>query len=114
MFALSRSFRMRIASSINVALGIWLIASPWVFDYSGRAPVLSGVFGGALIAMLAAIRLASLRERPGLSHINLLLGFWTIVSPWASGYVENKAAVANNIMVGVLVTALAVWSTRAP
>jgi len=35
MFALSRNFRDRTGSSGNVVLGIWLIASPWVFDYSG-------------------------------------------------------------------------------
>ena len=38
---------------------------------------------------------------------------WTIVSPWASGYAINKAAVADELMVGVLVTALAIWSLPA-
>jgi len=114
MFAINRSFRARIASGIHVGLGIWLIASPWVFDYGGRAPVLNSVFVGALIAVLAAVRLASLHESAGLSGINISLGFWTIVSPWASGYALNKEAVANNIMVGVLVMALAIWATRAP
>lgn len=112
MFALSRNSQARIASGTNVALGIWLIASPWVFDYSGKAPLLSSVLVGVLIAMLATLRLASLHESTGLSGINLLLGFWTIVSPWASGYAANKAAVANNIMVGVLITAFAIWSMR--
>src|ERR1700677_4521292 len=104
MFASSRSFKERTASTITVLLGIWLIASPWVFDYSGKYPVLNSVFVGALIAMLAAIRLVSLRESAGVNAISLLLGFWTIVSPWASGYDANKPAVANNLMVGVLVT----------
>jgi hypothetical protein len=100
MCALSRNCQAPAASSVNVVLGIWLIASLWVFDYSGRAPVLNCVFVGTLIATLAAVRLASFHKRAGLSGINLLLGFWTIVSPWASGYVANKGAVANNIMVG--------------
>jgi hypothetical protein len=113
MLASSRSFKERTASTITVLLGIWLIASPWVFDYSGKYPVLNSVFVGALIAMLAAIRLVSLRESAGVNAISLLLGFWTIVSPWATGYVANKAALANNLMVGVLVTALAIWSARA-
>jgi hypothetical protein len=111
-FASSRNLKARTASGINVVLGIWLMASPWVFDYSGRFPVLNSVFVGALIAMLTAIRLASLRDSAGL-NISLLLGFWTIVSPWAIGYVANKAALANNLMVGILVTALAIWSARA-
>jgi hypothetical protein len=76
-FALSRNFKARIASAINVVLGICLMASPWVFDYSARYPVLNSVFVGTLIAMLGVIRLAS-------NGIGILLGFWTIVSPWAS------------------------------
>lgn len=113
MSVLSRNFQARIASGGNVALGIWLIASPWVFGYSGRSPVLNSVLVGVLIAMLATLRLTSLHQSAGLSAINLLLGFWTIVSPWANGYAVNKPAVANNLMVGVFVTALAIWSMRA-
>jgi hypothetical protein len=112
MFALSRNFQARTASGVNVVLGIWLIASPWVFNFGGRAPVLNSVSVGALIAMLGVVRLAALHESAGMSSINLLLGFWTIVAPWASGYVANKGAVANNIMVGVFVIAFAVWSAR--
>jgi SPW repeat len=112
LFASTRNFKARTASGINVALGIWLIASPWVFDYSGRAPVLNSVLVGALIATSAATRLASLHESAAVNAVCLLLGFWTIVSPWVSGYVANKAALANNLMVGVLVTALAIWSAR--
>ena len=111
--ALSRNSQARIASGTNVVLGIWLIASPWVFGYSGRAPVLSSVLVGMLIAMLATLRLAAMHQSAGLSAMNLLLGFWTIVSPWASGYAINKAAGANDLMVGVLVTALAIWSMGA-
>jgi hypothetical protein len=113
MFAASHNFKASTASAISVLLGIWLIASPWVFDYSGKYPVLNSVLVGALIAMLAAIRLVRLRESAGMNALSLLLGFWTIVSPWTSGYVANKAALANSLMVGVLATALAIWSARA-
>lgn len=107
------SLKASTASAISVLLGIWLIASPWVFDYSGKYSVLNSVLVGALIAILAAIRLVRLRESAGMNALSLLFGFWTIVSPWASGYVANKAALANSLMVGVLATALAIWSARA-
>jgi hypothetical protein len=113
MFAASHNFKASTASAISVLLGIWLIASPWVFDYSEKYPVLNSVLVGALIAILAAIRLVSLRESAGMNALSLLLGFWTIVSPWATGYVANKAGLANSLMVGVLATALAIWSARA-
>jgi hypothetical protein len=115
MFALrgNNSIQARVASGVNIVLGVWLIASPWVFGYSGRSPVLNSAFVGALIAMFAVIRLAASHDSAGVSGMSLLLGFWTIVSPWASGYAANKAAVANNIMVGVFVMAFAIWSARA-
>ena len=45
--------------------------------------------------------------------IKVLLGFWTIVSPWGTGYVANKPALANDLMFGVFVMALGIWSARA-
>jgi hypothetical protein len=107
------SVQARTASGVNVLLGFWLIASPWVFDYSGRSAVLNSVFVGALIATLAGLRRASLQRSAAVCGINVLLGFWTIVSPWGTGYVANKPALANDLMVGVFVMALGIWSARA-
>ena len=85
MLRLARDYaaQARTASGANIVLGIWLIVSPWIFDYSGKSAVLSGVTVGVLIALLAAIRVTSSHNSAGLSGINLLLAFWTIVSPWA-------------------------------
>lgn len=102
-----------IASGVNILLGIWLIDSPWVFDFSGTAAVLSSVFVGVLLALLAAIRLASLHNSAGVSALNLLLALWTIASPWTLGYDANAGALANSVMAGGLVAALAVWSASA-
>ena len=73
------------ASGANIVLGIWLIDSPWVFGFSGRSAMVSSVFVGALNALLAAIRLASLHNSAGVSGLNLLLAFWTVGSPGCSG-----------------------------
>jgi hypothetical protein len=107
------SARARAASSINILLGIWLIASPWIFGYGGRPAVLSSVLAGALIATIAAGRLASLRSTAGLSGVNLLLGVWTITSPWLCEYTADVAAVLNNVLLGVVVAALAIFSGSA-
>jgi len=106
------SVRARTAGGVTVLLGLWLIASPWVFDYSGRFAVLNSVFVGALIATLSALRRLSLQRSAAVNGINVLLGFWTIVSPWVTGYVANKPALANDLMVGVFVMALGIWSAR--
>jgi hypothetical protein len=113
MPALNRNLRSRTAGGVCAALGLWLIASPWIFAYDGRYSVMNGVVVGALVSILGTIRLASPHEGPTANGIMLLLGFWIIVSPWVSGYAANKAALSNNMMVGVLVTALAIWGARA-
>jgi hypothetical protein len=115
MFTKTRDYaaQARTASGINVLLGIWLIASPWVFDYGGRFAVVSSVMAGALIAIVAANRLASLRSTAGLSGVNLLLAVWTIASPWLCGYAANIGAVLDNVILGVVVAALAVFSGSA-
>lgn len=83
MLRLARDYvaQARMASGVNILLGIWLIFSPWGFDYSGKSAVLSSVTVGALISLLAAIRLASLHNSAGVSGINFLLAFWTAASP---------------------------------
>jgi hypothetical protein len=112
-FARDYTAEARTASGVNVLLGVWLIVSPWVFDYSGRSAALSSVTVGALIALLAAIRLTWLHNSAGLSGINLLLAFWTAAAPWIYEYAINTGALWNNIFVGVLVAVLAVWSAIA-
>lgn len=115
MLTLTRDYaaQARTASGINILLGLWLIASLWMFDYSARAAVVSSVCAGALIALLAAMRIATLHDSKGLSGINLLLALWAIVSPWACGYAANVAATTDNVILGIVIVALAIWSASA-
>ncbi len=115
MLRLARDYRAqaRTASGVNILLGIWLIVSPWVFDYRGKSAVLNSVGVGALIAFSATIRVASLHSSTGLSGINLLLAFWTVLSSWAYENSANKGALLNYIFVGILVSVLAIWSAIA-
>jgi hypothetical protein len=103
----------RTASGINIVLGLWLIVSPWVFDYDGSHAVLNSVTVGALIAILAASRLASLGPTAGLSGVNFVLALWVIASPWVCGYAANIGATSDNVIVGVVVALLAIWSGSA-
>ena len=105
--------RARSASGVNVLLGCWLIASPWIFGYTFNASGFwNSIVAGALIAILAAGRFSSPRSSTASSWINLLLGLWTIASPWIYGYAANRAAMWNCIAVGIVVAALASWSGR--
>jgi hypothetical protein len=111
MLPLTRDYsaQARTASGINTLLGIWLIVSPWMFDYSG-GPAVNSVFVGTLIAILAASRVASLRSSAGLSAINLILALWIIASPWVYRYSANIGAVRDNLLLGIAIATLASWS----
>jgi hypothetical protein len=104
----------RSASGINVLLGCWLIASPWIFGYTPDASAFwNSICAGAIVALLAAGRFSSPRSSVGSSWLNLLLGLWTIASPWIYGYAANGAAMWDCIAVGIVIAVLASWSGRA-
>lgn len=46
-------------------------------------------------------------ERQWPSYLNLVVGVWLIVSPWALGYASLPSALWNTLLVGVLVALLA-------
>lgn len=105
----------RIASGINILLGIWLLVSPWVFGYqpAGSAAIWNSVIVGALIAILAAGNCFSRHTRTGLNWINVLLALWTMISPLVFGYTANIGGLRDNLVLGILVAWSAICSDDA-
>jgi SPW repeat-containing protein len=92
------------------ALGIWLVLSPWAlfFDPEPRA-MENAVAVGALIIIVEIVELSIFRDWE--EWINVALGAWLAISPWALG-IANSAARWNFVIVGVLVLALALYEIR--
>jgi hypothetical protein len=109
------SRQTQTASGINFLLGIWLIISPWVLGYAAAATgVATGnVIVGALILIFGAVRNRSPHMFTGLSWANIVLGAWTFFSPWIYNFAASQAYIANSVIVGIAVVALAVWSGSA-
>lgn len=105
----------RITSGINILLGIWLLASPWVFGYqaAGSAAVSNSVIIGALIAILAAANSFAHHTRTGPNWINVLLALWTMISPLVYGYTANTGGLGDNIVLAILVAGFAICSDDA-
>ncbi len=94
------------ASAINLAAGIWLFSSPWIFGLYDGAEWNS--FCVAIpLAVLSAIRLAVPDKCLGASCINLFLGMWAIASPWLVGFTDQPKARWNLVAVGFLVVLFA-------
>src|SRR5690242_16273590 len=100
---------------LNILLGIWFFVSPWVFGAYTHPNAWNAWIVGALIVIVAAVRL---RGFPVMSWINMALGIWVFVSPWVYGYTGNNGRLINSLCVGVLVFLAAIGgkvaATHAP
>jgi len=92
------------------ALGLWLLLSPWAlfFDHESRA-LENAVVLGALVIIVEIVELSIFRDWE--EWINVGLGAWLAISPWALSIV-NSAARWNFLIVGTLVVALALYEIR--
>jgi SPW repeat len=96
---------------VGAALGLWLLASPYVLDYGGMAAAQNAVVVGFLLIAAEFVILSFFRVWE--EWINVVLGAWLVVSPWVLG--TALVATVNFLIVGVLVLALAlyeIWDER--
>jgi hypothetical protein len=109
--------QVQTASGLNIILGLWLIIAPWVLDYSSQNnAVWNQVVIGIAVATLATARVAAPEKFASLSWTNFVLGTWLVIAPFVLRYNDttNTAAIYwNDIIVGVLILALAAWSAIA-
>jgi hypothetical protein len=93
---------------VNFVLGIWLIASPWVLQYAAQTtPAWNAYAVGVIVAVAALSALLAFHQWE--EWVNVALGAWLIVSPWLLGFASLTHAVWNQVIVGVVAGALALW-----
>jgi len=88
---------------VMLVLGIWLFLSPFILgypDYGSTMAVNSFVFG-IIVAVLAIAALS--RPQMWEEWVNLVLGLWLIVAPFALGFRAETGATTNHIVVGLLI-----------
>jgi hypothetical protein len=107
-----------VPSGLDVIAGIWLILSPFVLAFhnahtpgaDGTAATANNVILGIVIGILARYRAFNPTKSPEVSWVNALLGVWVLVSPWVVGFAGVHNAVMNNVIVGLVVITLSLWS----
>ncbi|HEY2800707.1 MAG TPA: SPW repeat protein [Chthoniobacterales bacterium] len=98
-------------SGINIVAGIWLIIAPFVLVYASEAARVNDIVLGAVIGVFALIR--TLTPNSGtawLSRLNAIFGIWLIIAPFVLAY-ERATARTNDIILGIIVLILALWSS---
>jgi hypothetical protein len=95
---------------VNAVLGLYLLASPFILGFAaaGNVPTRAAWILGLAIAVFAAI--AAYLPKIWEEALNIILGICLIASPWGLGYVEQAKPTTNAVIVGLLVTGLAVWA----
>lgn len=96
-----RRTQIRWMSGLNIVLGIWVIVSPWVLNFTTGASKVNSVIFGAAIIVFGLIREAAPRLNWS-SWINFLVGIWLVISPFIL-QLNGAAAYWNLIIIGAIV-----------
>jgi hypothetical protein len=92
------------------ALGIWLLLSPWILLFEkDSVATRNAVIIGLLIVLTEAVTLSIFRVWE--EWINVALGIWLVVSPWALPVTDGLAR-TNFVVIGLLVAGLALFEVR--
>ena len=94
---------------VNVVLGLWLMLSPSVMGYTLSATATANAHGlGAVLVIFNLLSVNRLQDQ-GQEILNILLGIWLILSPYALDFTAEKESAINVAVVGITVVLLAVW-----
>ena len=101
--------KLRWQDGINLLLGLWIAASPWVLGFADTLSTfsVSTVVTGLLIVALAVIDLdypARWEEWGALA-----LGAWAAVSPFVIGHAAERVVTTSLLLAGVIVMGLSLW-----
>ncbi|MBN9461537.1 MAG: SPW repeat protein [Burkholderiales bacterium] len=95
---------------IEVALGLWLVASPFVLGMRHQGAAWAAMLAGVAVVTLAvdAFYYPEIVEEWG----SLALGIGLAASPWLLGFQAEPAALANALACGVAIAALSFWTVE--
>jgi hypothetical protein len=88
----------------NLVLAMFLVISPWFFARANLTAAIDLRVSGAAIAILSLAAIVAFSNWE--EWVNLLIGFWLIVSPWVLGFPHTRA-MHFSIAVGAAVAFLA-------
>ena len=73
---------------LMIALGMWLIASPFALGYSALSPAVvnDGAFGALIVGLTAYSMAANERVAPAFMWLVAAAGLWVAFAPWLLGY----------------------------
>ena len=93
----------------NLLLGLFLLATPWLFSHVSEGAKIDEWVSGAAIAVVSFATLVAFADWE--EWLTLLLAVWLILSPWVIGFVHTRA-MHYSVGIGAVVaflSALELW-----
>lgn len=94
---------------LNLLLAAVLFVSPWVLGFTDEAGATTTAWGTGLVIAVLSISALFVEVAKWEDIAGLVLGFWTVVAPWAVGFAAVMAAQWTHVGVGILLIALTGW-----
>lgn len=98
---------------LTLVFGLWLFSSPWLLQYFTARPYTTqtaaswnSIIFGAVITGLTVKELYIPKKKNWEEWVNLVMGFWLLVSPWILGFYAQTLATLNMVIVGLVIVAL--------
>jgi hypothetical protein len=95
----------KLCDVANLILGAFLFFSPWIFGFGGTRAAENANIAGIIIVVLAIAALAAFAVWE--EWLNLIVGLWTLISPWVLGFHGTTKPMTVCVVVGILVAVLA-------
>ena len=91
------------------ALGVWLIASPWVLEFFASNAATVNAFSMGIILILLDLMEYEEHEASK-AWIDLLAGLWLMASPTVLDFTSSTPAAASTAAAGLTTTLIAAWA----
>ena len=93
----------KLCDVANLVLGAILLFSPWIFGFESGPASTNAYINGIVIAVLAIAALTAFAVWE--EWLNLIVGLWTLLSPWVLGFYGHAMTVT--AIIGAVVAILA-------
>jgi hypothetical protein len=95
---------------VNGVLGLWMLASPSILGFAAPGSTATRVAWILGLAIVVFAGIAVYMPKAWEEALNVILGLLLLASPWTLSYSDQARPTTNAVVVGLLVTALAVWA----
>ena len=93
-------------NGLTILLGVTLTLTPWYLDLGYETAAARNAFAcGGAITFIAVLALGVTYEWE--EYLNLALGLWAVLAPWARGFAEVRSAMGVHVIVGLAVAVMA-------